>query len=91
MTEDRDARLRRMRMRAWRRGTKEMDLILGSWADAMLDALTAADLDALDALLEENDQDLLAWVLGQRPVPEGHARLVSRIAAHARDRFRRPG
>ncbi|MGY6632823.1 MAG: FAD assembly factor SdhE [Alkalilacustris sp.] len=85
---DPDARLRRVRLRAWRRGTKEMDLILGPWADAHLAGLSGGDLDRFEALLEENDQDLYAWVTGQSPVPDGHAGLVGLIAAHARDRFR---
>ena len=71
-------------MRAHRRGTKEMDLILGGWADAYLSALPPADLDALEALMEENDQDLYVWVTGQAAPPQRHAALLARIAAHAR-------
>ena len=81
-------RLRRLRLRAWRRGTKEMDLILGSWADAHLDALTPDTLDSFEALMEENDQDLYVWVSGQTPAPAAHAALLEVIGAHARDRYR---
>lgn len=87
MTETPEARLKRMRMRSWRRGTKEMDLILGPWADAHLEALPAADLDVYDALLAENDQDLMAWVLGQGAAPAAIAPLLARIADHARARL----
>ena len=86
-TESPDARLKRMRMRSWRRGTKEMDLILGPWADAHLDGLSAAELDVYDALLAENDQDLMAWVLGQGAAPDAIAPLLGRIADHARARL----
>ncbi len=73
-------------MRSWRRGTKEMDLILGPFADAHLaGARAAAELDLYDALLAENDQDLMAWMLGQSPPPARFAPLIARIAAFARD------
>lgn len=87
MSETPEARLKRMRMRAWRRGTKEMDLVLGPYADDRLAGMDGAALDALDALLEENDQDLLKWVLGQEPAPADHAGLVAELAAFARVRL----
>lgn len=86
--ETAEARLKRMRMRSWRRGTKEMDLVLGPYADAQLSAMTVAELDAFDAILEENDQDLMAWILGQKAPPVAHAGLISVLAAHASARLR---
>lgn len=85
--ETREARLKRMRMRSWRRGTKEMDLILGPFADAFLAQMIEEDLAVYDLLLEENDQDLLPWVLGQRPPPESLAQMISQIGVAARARF----
>ena len=82
-----EARLKRMAMRSWRRGTKEMDLILGPYADARLASMPADKLDLYDALLEENDQDLLPWVLGQRPAPDHLAALLAEIADFARARL----
>ncbi|MFZ1469868.1 MAG: succinate dehydrogenase assembly factor 2 [Paracoccaceae bacterium] len=79
MTETSEARLKRMRMRSWRRGTKEMDLVLGPFADTHLQALSEADLLTYDLLLEENDQDLMAWLLGPSPAPAPIAALLSRI------------
>jgi antitoxin CptB len=87
MQETAEARLKRMRMRSWRRGTKEMDLVLGPWADAHLATLGEEELALYDALLEENDQDLMAWILGQSPTPAPIAPLLGRIAAHARTRL----
>jgi antitoxin CptB len=82
MTEEpRDVRLRRMRMRSWRRGTKEMDLILGAFADRGLATLDDAALDLYDLLLEENDHDLYAWVAGRASPPSPYADLLARIAA----------
>lgn len=90
MTESPEARAKRMRMRAWRRGTKEMDLILGPFADARLDGLDAEGTVLFDALLSENDHDLYAWITGAARPPERFAALVDTIGAHARDRLRGP-
>ena len=78
-----EARLKRLRIRAWRRGTKEMDLILGPFCDAKAQGMDADDLDLLEALMEENDQDLYLWVSGQAAPPGRFADLLSRIARHA--------
>lgn len=83
--EPRETRLRRLHMRSMRRGTKEMDILLMRFAEARLDAMDGAALDAYEALLEENDQDLYQWISGQLPAPEPHAPLVaeiSRVAAN---------
>ena len=52
-------------MRAHRRGTREMDLILGPFAAAHLPAMARDELDLFEVLLEENDQDLYAWIAGR--------------------------
>lgn len=83
MAETLENRLKRMKMRAWHRGTKEMDIILGRYTDATLAAMSGAQLDLLDALMEENDQDLYQWVTGQAPAPVQFAALIDEIAAHA--------
>jgi antitoxin CptB len=67
--EDLSLRRRRMRYRAWHRGTKEMDLLLGPFADARLEAMDVAQLDRFETLLEEADTDLLKWLMGQEPAP----------------------
>ncbi|GGE22237.1 antitoxin CptB [Gemmobacter megaterium] len=87
MSEPLDARLKRMRMRSWRRGTKEMDMVLGPYADARLSGMDTRALDAFDALLEEYDQDLIKWVLGQEPAPPEHSALIADLAAFARARL----
>ncbi|MBC2837124.1 succinate dehydrogenase assembly factor 2 [Paragemmobacter straminiformis] len=87
MAETAEARLKRMTMRSWRRGTKEMDLILGPWADAHLAGLDAARLEAYELLLAENDQDLMAWIFGQAEAPAHVAPLLGEIAAYARARL----
>ena len=67
--EDLPMRRRRVRYRAWHRGTKEMDLVLGPCADNELEALGGPELDRLEALMDEEDADLLKWVMGQEPIP----------------------
>ncbi|OYW60536.1 MAG: succinate dehydrogenase assembly factor 2 [Rhodobacterales bacterium 12-65-15] len=89
MSETSEARLKRMAMRSWRRGTKEMDLVLGPWADAHLATLSAAELEVYEVLLAENDQDLMGWILGQATPPAPIADLLTRIAAYARIRLKR--
>lgn len=84
MDETREVRLKRMTMRSWRRGTKEMDLILGPFADARLGQMEAATLDLYDTLLSENDQDLYPWITGAGPAPARLGGLVAEIAAFAR-------
>ncbi|MEL6167234.1 MAG: succinate dehydrogenase assembly factor 2 [Pseudomonadota bacterium] len=78
-----DPRLRRLNIRSWRRGTKEMDMILGPWSDAHLANLEPDEIDAYEALLGENDQDLYLWVSGQAPIPDAHSGLLSHIRAFA--------
>ena len=67
--EELSMRLRRLRYRAWHRGTKEMDLLLGPYADARLEVMDGGELDRFETLLEELDTDLLAWLMGQEPAP----------------------
>lgn len=79
MNETMETRLKRLRMRSWRRGTKEMDLILGPFADEGLKELTAAELDMYETLLSENDQDLYLWVSGKGQVPEEFVEILDRV------------
>lgn len=85
--EDEETRRRRLRIRAWRRGTREMDLILGPFADSALATLDAEGLAAFEAVLEQNDQDLYLWVTGQAEPPAALAPLLARIGAEARARL----
>ena len=64
-----DSRLSKLRYRAWRRGFREADLILGPFADSRLETMSPSELDAFEALLEVPDQDLYGWIMG-REAPE---------------------
>ena len=80
---------KRLSMRAWRRGMREMDLILGPFADAHLARMDVGELAAFDALLDQNDQDLLPWIIGQQPRPEPFAALLAQVADFAGARLAR--
>lgn len=86
MTETAEHRLKRLSMRSWRRGIKEMDIILGRFSDEKLAGLGGETLDLYDALLSENDQDLYQWVSGQVAAPARFAELITQIADHAKTR-----
>lgn len=60
---------KRLAWRASRRGIKEMDIIVGGYADAHLPTMSAKDLITFEALLEIPDQQLLSWVTRQEDVP----------------------
>lgn len=67
---DLDPRRRRILVRAWRRGIREMDLVIGGFADAELGELDTAELDQLELLMAEEDADIFRWVTGEAETPE---------------------
>jgi antitoxin CptB len=71
MPEPADIRRKRLLFRSWHRGTKETDLLLGSFAEAHLAGLSGPQLDRYEALLETDDGALFAWITGRdAPPPE---------------------
>jgi len=75
-----DARLKKLRFRAWRRGFREADLILGPFADRHVASFSPAELDWFEDLLEQPDQDLYAWIVGAAPTPaEYEGEIMNRI------------
>ena len=79
MAETHEHRLKRLRMRSWRRGTKEMDLLLGPFADSELARLEGPALDTYEAVLSENDQDLYQWVSGKATPPSAIAAMLQTV------------
>lgn len=71
-SEGLDERRRRLLFRSWHRGTREMDLIMGGFADATIGSLSEAEVDAFERLAEAPEPDLYAWITGDRPVPPEH-------------------
>jgi len=77
-----DHLLRRLRFRAWHRGTKEADLIIGGFYDRYAEGWSQAEALWFERFLDEDDVDIMAWALGTLPVP---AQWLGRIM----DDFRR--
>lgn len=65
-----DPRRKRLLYRCWHRGTREMDLIVGRFADAHLVELAEAELDEFERLIDVPDPDLYAALTGARPLPD---------------------
>jgi len=76
-----DERRKRLLFRCWHRGTREMDLILGRFADREIGALTEAELTELEQLIEVPDPDLYAALTGDREPPKVAGALFDRLKA----------
>jgi antitoxin CptB len=81
-----DERRRRLLFRAWRRGVREMDLIVGRFADACIDKFDGSELDQFEQLIEVPNAELYAWIVGNEVVPAQHDTPVLRqlMAFHSR-------
>lgn len=66
---------KRLIFRAGHRGTKEMDLLLGSFAEAYVRGFDNQTLAEFDEFLNENDPDLYNWITGQEKAPEAIKRM----------------
>jgi antitoxin CptB len=76
---DHDVRRKRLLFRSWHRGTREADLILGSFAEAHLAGFDEAELDAYESLLECSDVELFDWLNGHAEPPAPHDTNVTRL------------
>ena len=68
-SSDLDVRRRKALFRSWHRGIREMDLVLGRFADAEIDRLTDAELHDYEQLMEAPDRDLFQWLTGETATP----------------------
>ena len=85
-----DCQRRRIRVRAWRRGMREMDLILGGFVDARVETLDASELAQFEALLDADDDVAFRWFCGAEPLPPAYdTPLFKKIAAFHADRDKR--
>jgi antitoxin CptB len=71
-SEGLDPRRRRLLFRAWRRGVRETDLIVGRFADAYIEALDETGLNDFERLMEAPNAELYAWVIGAANVPAAY-------------------
>lgn len=85
MMEDIEAFRRKLRFRAWHRGTREMDLLMGQFADEHLPAFTADELRQFAEMLAENDPDLYDWYCGiSQPPANVVTPALEKFLAHRR-------
>ncbi len=83
-----DPRRRKLLFRAWHRGMREMDLILGPYADDHVATMDAETLDRFEELMNINDQELYRWILGEKTIPaEWEGPMLRSIIAHRRTRI----
>jgi antitoxin CptB len=84
---DLDPRRRRILFRSWHRGLREMDLIMGRFADAEIGSLSEAELTEFERLIEVPDADLFAWISGDAATPDNYdSALFRRLKAfHTHD------
>lgn len=75
---DLDPRRRKVLFRSWHRGTREMDLIMGRFADVHIGGFSDAELDDFEALIEVPDRDLFAWVTDKAVTPGNYDTSVFR-------------
>jgi len=68
--ESLENRKKRLKFRSWHRGTREMDLLLGSFADQNIQSFGDVELELYERLLENNDPDLYNWITGKEQPPE---------------------
>lgn len=66
---DRETRLKRLRFRAWHRGTKEADLLIGGFFDRHCAGWSIEEIALFETLLEEQDVDIMAWAMGTAEAP----------------------
>ena len=67
---DRETRIKRLRFRAWHRGVREADMMVGGYFDAHHANWDDAEIAWFEALMEEQDIDIMAWAMGTQPVPD---------------------
>lgn len=84
---DLDPRRKRILFRAWHRGIREMDLIMGRYVESVIANLHEDELAILETLIEIDDHDLFAWINGDRQVPPEHDTTIFRAmrAFHTHD------
>ena len=69
---DLDPRRRKILFRSWHRGMREMDLIMGKFADKEIGALSIEELDDFELLIEVPDRDLFGWIVNGNEVPSNY-------------------
>ncbi len=72
--------IKRLKMRSWRRGMKEMDIILGKFIDHSIDSLTDNEIESYENLLNNDDQTIFSWILNKEQIPEEFNDIIKKIS-----------
>jgi len=67
---DREHHLKRLRFRAWHRGTREADYMIGGFFDRHAPGWSDDEIGWFERLIEQEDVDIMAWAMGKQPVPD---------------------
>ncbi|MFK7843605.1 MAG: succinate dehydrogenase assembly factor 2 [Sphingorhabdus sp.] len=67
---DRETKLKKLQFRAWHRGTREADFLIGGFFDRYGQSWSESEIDWFENLLSEDDVDVMAWAIGTLPVPQ---------------------
>ena len=70
---------KRLSIRSWRRGTKELDLILGQFSDENLSELRMSELNLYEQFLSNDDYLIYNWLFGKEDSPKIFKSLIKRI------------
>lgn len=73
-----EPRAKRLLYRAWHRGMRELDMLIGAFAESRIATLTPVEMEQFEALLDVPDPDMLAWVTGKEAVPKQYDTLLFR-------------
>ena len=77
--EDQNKVKKRLKIRSWRRGMKETDLLLGKFFDKSANALSANELDCYERLLCEDDKNIFSWIARKEKVPDQFSQIIKKI------------
>lgn len=74
---------KRLLFRSWHRGTRELDLLMGSFAERNLPDMSDEELDLYDVILTHPDPDIYNWIVGQEPTPANYMNpVMEKLLAH---------
>ncbi|MCH9020426.1 MAG: succinate dehydrogenase assembly factor 2 [Proteobacteria bacterium] len=90
MGETAEIRRKRLHFRSWHRGTRELDLVLGGFADRHLAGLTPEQLDRYESLIANPDPDIYQWVSGGRAVPAAYDNDVMELIKNFKTKDHKP-
>jgi len=72
--------IKKLKIRSWRRGMKEMDIILGKFIDQEIQTMDDNEIAAYENLLNNDDQTIFSWILNKEKIPEEFTDIIKKIS-----------